>query len=38
MIVLLTVVLGIFGAFALAMTYAQIHAHGILAPGARPLD
>ncbi|KKB77745.1 hypothetical protein VW35_13835 [Devosia soli] len=35
MLVLLTAVFGIFGAFALAMTYAQIQAHGIVAPGAR---
>lgn len=35
MIVLLTAVFGIFGAFAVGMAYAQIQAHGIVAPGAR---
>ena len=35
MTILLVAVFGVFGAFAAALTYAQVQTRGIVAPGAR---
>ncbi len=35
---IIAAILAIFGAFSVALAYAQVVTRGLIAPGARPLD